>query len=98
MLARCLCRESTYGVPLDGVLVALDRIVVLVLAAVQQSVDVPADVALDVHGQTLLDQRVRVLLLLQAVVRQSLHRKSLCTAARTERRQDGERKEEERKE
>lgn len=70
-------RPGTDHIAFERVLIALDRVVILGLRSIEQSVDVPAHVRLDVHGQTLLDQRVSLLLALHAVVSQTLHGKGL---------------------
>ena len=68
------------GIPPERVEVALARLFVVVLGAVDEAVDVPAHVAPHIVAQTKLAQLVRLLLVPQAVLDQSLHRLRLAVA------------------
>ena len=70
----CPCPDH---IAFECVLIALDCIIIFCFTSVEEAVHMPAHVRLDVHGQTLLDQRVSFLLALQTVERQSLHGEGL---------------------
>jgi hypothetical protein len=59
----------------ESVAVAFDGLVVFAVGSLQQSVDVPADVALDVVAQALLCTLISLGLFVAIVVNESSHRK-----------------------
>ena len=65
-------------VPLEGVPVALDGLVVLLVRALQEAEHVPADVRAEVVAEAAPHEVVRLLLAAQAVEGQTLHGQGLC--------------------
>lgn len=64
-------------VPLERIPVALDRLVILFICALQDAVDMPTDVTLQIVAQAALHVLVRLLLAPQTVECQPLHRQRL---------------------
>ena len=65
-------------VPLEGVPVALDGLVVLLVRALQEAEHVPADVRAEVVAEAAPHEVVGLLLAAQAVEGQTLHGQGLC--------------------